>query len=82
MHLASFNGWTEVVRLLLEKGASTDIKTNDGSTPVDQATSEGNIDIVCLFLEHGTNADAESTNVRVSLHLSSHEVRLTSYACY
>ena len=37
LHLASYNGRTEVVQLLVDNGAEVNIKTNSGETPLDCA---------------------------------------------
>ena len=50
----------EIVRLLLEKGATVNFKDDAGFTPLEHAISEGNPEIVGALLESGADAKAES----------------------
>ena len=44
--LASYHGRTEIVRLLLERGASAEVRNDDGKTPLQVALEEGDHEIV------------------------------------
>ena len=61
LHSAARGGHTEVVRLLLDRGASTEGKmsaTEDGywdRTPLHCAAEEGHINVVRLLLDRGAN---------------------------
>ena len=58
LFIASFRGHTEVVRLLLERGAKPDVKdTFYGMTAVGAAAQKGNSEIVGMLLEKGAIAD-------------------------
>lgn len=50
-------GNTEVVRLLLEKGAQVNIARDDTQTPLHMATRYGFLEIVRLLLENGAHVD-------------------------
>ena len=50
LHMAAAKGHTEVVKLLLAKGAQPDVKAKDGSTPLHLAAEGGFKDIVELLL--------------------------------
>lgn len=50
---ASTNGHVEIVRLLLQNGASVDLQCNDGWTPLMGASEEGHIEVAKLLLQEG-----------------------------
>ena len=52
---ASRNGSVEIVRLLVERGASVEVKDGLGRTPMDVASGEHRDEIVKLLLEHPAN---------------------------
>ena len=55
LHLASANGHLEIVKILLEQGASAAAKDRNGRTPMDFAFENGHIEIVQQFsLKKGT----------------------------
>ena len=60
LHLASFHGYTEIVKLLLENKAAIDLFTNWKSTPLHVAASKGHADIVKILLMN--NADRTLKN--------------------
>ena len=51
LHWASMNGRTEVVNLLIEKGADIHVKDNDGDTPLHWASDKGHTEVVNLVRE-------------------------------
>lgn len=56
LHKACLKGYTEIVRLLCQNGAKTDIGSNDEhDTPLHDACSNGHQDVVQILLEHGAN---------------------------
>lgn len=52
LHRASQSGRIEIVRLLVERGASIEVRDNQGRTPMDVASGEQRDEIVKLLLEH------------------------------
>ena len=48
------SGRIDIVRPLLEHGASVEVKNGDGKTPLDVAAGRGQYEIVKLLSEHGT----------------------------
>ncbi|CAG2223300.1 unnamed protein product [Mytilus edulis] len=50
-------GHEDVVRLLLDKGAHTQICRFDGKSPLDSATDNGHTSIVCMVTEHMKKED-------------------------
>jgi len=57
--VASENGYTEIVQLLLEKGADVNAETNDGKTALMYAAAKGRTEIVQLLLEKGADVNTK-----------------------
>jgi hypothetical protein len=72
LNSASDEGHTDIVQLLLERGADASVPSNDGWTPLHCASSKGHIDIVKLLLGHpGINARETDALGRTALFLAS-----------
>jgi ankyrin repeat protein len=60
LHLAAGNGYEDMVAFLLGKGANATIKSDEGLTPLMEASIEGSVGVARLLLEHmrgkGVNA--------------------------
>lgn len=56
LHEASFYGYDDTARLLIESGAKTSIKAVQDLTPLHNAASSGQSALVSLLIEHGTRA--------------------------
>ena len=76
LHVASFYGNVEVVRLLLERGANTNVRNSEGQTPLHRILVKfedkdvlGAIQL--LLLEHGADVDALDNDHSTPLHLAS-----------
>ena len=64
-------GNTEVVKLLLERGADVNVKsTTDGSTALMWATQKGNMDIVKLLLKNSADVNAENDDGTTAHHIA------------
>jgi uncharacterized protein len=56
--LAAHKGYLEIVKVLIEHGASVDgSRTNDGITPLLIAAQEGHLEIMKVLIEHDASAD-------------------------
>jgi len=64
VHIASRVGDVDVVKLLISRGASLNVITNDHYTPLHIAAKEGHDDIARLLLDHGVTT---SLTTRVSV---------------
>lgn len=60
LHIASNDGFIDIVEILLSKGANPNIADKMGNTPLHLAALFGNLQIVTLLLNHG--ADINYTN--------------------
>jgi len=67
LHLASASCHTNVVMLLLDRGAKVDAMEKDGATPLHFAAQEGCPDAVKLLLDRGANANARDKQGRTPL---------------
>lgn len=60
IHSAALNGYAEIVKLLIDKGAKVDETDKGGHTPLHFASREGKTEVVKLLLEHGANPDQKN----------------------
>ena len=57
--IASHDGHTEVVKLLLDKGAQVNMQGKDGGSALMIASQNGHTEVVKLLLDKGAQVDAE-----------------------
>ena len=69
---ASYNGHTEIVKILIEKGASIHEKNNNGSTPLHYASDNGHTEIVKILIEKGANIHEKDNDGWTPLHRASY----------
>jgi len=67
LHLAASSCHTNVVVLLLDKGAKIDSTEKSGATPLHFAAQEGCLDAVKLLLDRGANVNARDNQGRTPL---------------
>ena len=58
LHVAAYGGKEDIVQVLLEKGATVDVKDRDGATPLMKATEKDYPTIVELLLYWGADVEA------------------------
>ena len=58
LHLAAFDGRTEIAELLIAKGANPNTKDNEGDTPLHLAVAYGHTDILRILLDAGADVNA------------------------
>ena len=68
---ASSQGHTEIVRMLLEKGAKVNATDDDGNTALMDASRDGRADVVSLLLENGANLNATNDDGETALMIAS-----------
>ncbi|CAC5393883.1 unnamed protein product [Mytilus coruscus] len=78
LHLASHEGHTSIVELLLNHGAKAVVNkgTISGSTPLHFASHEGHKEIVEILLQHGADIHQGNNNQSRPIHLATHENHL------
>jgi ankyrin repeat protein len=59
LHLASFEGKVEAVRLLLKHGANVDAHNKKGETPSQVALARGYEEIACLLSDYAQRGDEQ-----------------------
>ena len=73
---AASEGHSEVVKLLLDKGASVDAKADTGVTPLLLASQNGHLEVVKLLLGKGAAIDTKAKNGAYSLFLAAEDGHL------
>ncbi|XP_052073290.1 uncharacterized protein LOC127711329 [Mytilus californianus] len=71
LHLASFMGHKNVVKVLLDYNLNVNVTKVDGTTPLFSACEVGHEDIVCLLLERSANIDMQRTDGKSPLDIAS-----------
>ena len=71
LYVASANGHTDVVGLLLAKGARVDAAMRDGATALYVASQKGHAHIVELLVEKGPRVDAPMQDGTTPLYIAS-----------
>lgn len=69
--LASQYGYTEIVKLLIDKGADLELKGKNGATALILASEYGHIEIVKLLLDNNANINVQAKNGATCLTLAS-----------
>ncbi|KAJ9438284.1 Ankyrin repeat [Diplonema papillatum] len=59
LHLASWNGHSEVVKELIAAGAKVDVQDNDGSTALHLASENGRSEVVKELIAAGAKVDVQ-----------------------
>ncbi|CAJ1953206.1 unnamed protein product [Cylindrotheca closterium] len=71
LHIACAEGEGNVVRFLLDRGASLEARDNNYNTPLNIACSEGNnVEVVRLLLDRGADVEATNNMGWRSLHIA------------
>jgi len=80
LHVASWNGMTSVLRILLEYGVDPDAPDNYGRTALHLAPYGGGTTDVELLLEYGADVDAEEGRGWTPLHKAAYHLNLQAVA--
>ena len=68
LHFAATNGHVSMVKLLVERGADVNVKSQWGQTPLHYAAGEGHVAMVKLLVELGAEVGAKDFVVRRRMH--------------
>jgi ankyrin repeat protein len=75
LHIASSRGNLEIVRVLLDYGASPNIRDCVGNLPIHLAIISSQVPVVTLLLESGTDIHSLDLNGKTVLHLAGTRLR-------
>jgi ankyrin repeat protein len=70
LHIAAQDDETEVVKLLLDKGANINQQDNNGKTALHIAAQYGETKVVELLLDRNANIDQQDNNGKTALHIA------------
>jgi hypothetical protein len=70
LHLAALNGHLNIVELLLDNGAKTDVRDAWNCTPLHNAAGKGHEDVVNELVEFGANPDTETLKGKTPVDLA------------
>ena len=71
LHLTSWNGYPDIIRLLLEHGEDVEAKDNNNMTPVHLAAYQGSLAAMQELLKHGANAHARDNMCQTPFKIAS-----------
>jgi ankyrin repeat protein len=60
LEIAASNGYFDICRLLIDKGADIEAKSSSGLTPLQYAAGQGEIEILRLLCDRGAGIEARS----------------------
>ncbi|NXY47197.1 ASB3 protein, partial [Ceuthmochares aereus] len=73
LHEASFQGYTEIMKILLEKGASKECKDSFGITPLFVAAQYGKLESLRLLVSHGAEVNCQAKDKATPLLIAAQE---------
>ncbi|KAI8514586.1 Unconventional myosin-XVI [Branchiostoma belcheri] len=71
LHVASVNGKTGVVKLLIQHGADVEARNEADRTALHWASGQGQTGVVKLLIQHGADLEARDNDDRTALHWAS-----------
>ncbi|XP_072713688.1 ankyrin repeat and SOCS box protein 3 isoform X1 [Ciconia boyciana] len=73
LHQASFQGYTEIMKILLEKGASKECKDDFGITPLFVAAQYGKLESLRLLISYGADVNCQAKDRATPLLIAAQE---------
>jgi len=71
LHLTSREGYADVARMLVERGADVSAQAEDGRTPLHSASWGGHVDVARMLVERGADVSAQDEDGGTPLHWAS-----------
>jgi ankyrin repeat protein len=72
LHHAAYNGNTNIVALLIKRGASLEARTSDGKTALMMATIEGHKGVVACLIDAGADVNAKTKTGMTAIVYAAH----------
>ncbi|XP_065175923.1 E3 ubiquitin-protein ligase MIB2-like [Sycon ciliatum] len=72
LQVAAYKGKTGCLNALLDSGANTELKDNDGDTALAFAIAGNESSCARILLDHGANANARNNKGQAALHIACH----------
>ena len=73
LHTAATHGHLEIVRELLKRGASVDLQSGHGATPLMNAALRGHLSVLLVLLQHSANPDLQANNGATALMVAAEQ---------
>ncbi|KAM6407204.1 ankyrin repeat and SOCS box protein 3 isoform 1-T3 [Pluvialis apricaria] len=73
LHQASFQGCTEMMKILMDKGASKECKDDFGITPLFVAAQYGKLESLSLLVSHGADVNCQAKDRATPLLIAAQE---------
>lgn len=70
LHKASSGGHVKLVKLLVDKGASVNVRDRQIWTPLHRACEQGHLEVIQMLLQHGADATARNSAAKNALHIA------------
>ena len=70
LHIAAQNGYTSLVKLLLEQGAAKDSKDKNGATPLHVAVKYGHTKVIKRLFKYGAQIEVQNEHGYTPLHIA------------
>ena len=70
IHFAAKNGYVSVVKQLIEKGVSPDLKDDTSYTPLHNASYYGHVEVAKLLFQNGADPNSLSGDKCTPIHLA------------
>ena len=80
LYTASLNGYTDIVKLLIARGADVEIETDEKDRPLGVASRMGHIEIVKLLLDAGAGVDTRQIEDSTALMVAAQGTLLSDDA--
>jgi len=72
LHFASYDGHTEIVKLLIKAGADLNVQNKFGETPLHFANMDGHKDCIELLINAGADVNIQDNDGWTALHFASY----------
>ncbi|XP_021695049.1 uncharacterized protein LOC110674850 [Aedes aegypti] len=76
LHTAAYNGYIEMVKLLIDHNVNIDTKDDAGRTPLHRASRNGHHEVVKLLIDNGANVNTTDNEGWTPLHYASRNGQL------